>query len=874
MKTFFASSRLLRLAVAVLGLQLPSLPGLAAAATNGLVGRWTLDEGFQVVEFTFRSDGRYQIDTRGTDPVFDLAFTDRGRYALAGDTLSLTPYEFFGEPGSRTYAVQRTDTALWLTRTDLSLTQEYRFQPGSTAEVLAREQVEADLIGTWRRTIAIAGTEAYTFRPGGYYVLERIAQDSQFPPEVIRGRYEWLGDRLTLLPYGGVSSTVEVDFFGTTLTLIEASELSGYSRSYEAIPGSAADVRAKAAEAEAFLARPDWLVGTWEVRDAVRSIDVTFRPDGRYAARHDTEFSRGLVRGRYTLEPRRLQLAPFVGQDLYARSNGEFGKAAYARDLDYYDGELQFIDPAGFSQAVVVARRVPGSEVDVARKTREAQAERARPDWLTGRWEVNDPTGWMEFTWRPDGRYIAMAGTDRVAAEVERGRHVLAGDKLTLAPHAGLGAARGFEIDLYDGDLFLAGDIHRLVVARKVPGSEAEVTEKALHPVALLGERGAILGLWTANRPGENVALTFRPDGQFRLERCAGGVTSRDYGLYSADMERRTLVMDSRFAPVRQQELDFYGDTLTIHGGASGGASTYQVNLGQVDAAIAASHTADAAAEAIDTQWLARVPIRLRDPNATQLPAGDLPVDPRPERIFESPTVLQDYRLYRRLVPGFVYFNEHGTILSVAVVNTREWHFFPNGRVLVRFTNYRAGAFHPQTVKDVSLNWGAYRVDPPSGQSDILHLYADNEVRIDTDLGEQASLTLEDGRRQLFWNKDYLILSEWASEQVPTPCERPAGADPALLNTGVNLVTSIPPDPVGEPASPPILTGIRRLESGRLEVSGTAATAGVVVLEGAASLQASVPWVALQTQTVPAGAFAFEIVDRPGTLGFFRLTRP
>jgi hypothetical protein len=873
MKTFFAPSGLLRLAVVALGLQLLSLRGAAAGPASGLVGRWTLDEGFQVVEFLFRSDGRYQIDTRSTDPAFDFAFTDRGRYTLAGDLLGLAPYEFFGEPGLRSYAVQQTDDALFLTRTDLGLTQEYRFRPGSTAEVLAREQVEADLIGTWRRTITFAGTEAYTFRPGGYYAIERVTPDSPFPPESIRGRYELGGDRLTLRPYGGVATTVEIDFFGTTLTLIEAGEFSGSSRSYEAIPGSGPDVRAKAAEAEAFLARPDWLVGTWEVRDAVRSVDVTFRPDGRYAARHDTEFSRGLVRGRYTLEPRRIQLAPFVGQDLYARSNGEFGKAGYARDLDYYDGELLFVDPAGFSQAVVVGRKVPGSEVEVVRKTREALAERARPGWLTGRWEVNDPTGWMEFTWRPDGRYLAMAGADRVAGEVERGRHVLAGDKLTLAPHAGLGAARGFEIDLFDGDLFLAGDLHRLVVARKVPGSEAEVAEKALHPVSLLGERGGILGRWTANRPGESVALTFRPDGQFRLDRCAGGVVSRDYGLYSADVGRRTVVVDSRLAPVRHQELDFYGDTLTIHGGDSAAASTYRVNLGQVDAAIADSHAADAEREAVDAQWLDRVPIRQRDPQATPVPAGDLPADPRPERVLDSPTVLQNYRLYRRLVPGFVYFNDLGTIRSVAVVHTREWHFFPNGRVLVRFTNYRAGPFYPQTVKDVSLNWGAYRLDPPSGGSDILHLYADDEVLIDSDLGEQASLTLEDGRRQLFWGKDYLILSEWASEQVPTPCEQPAGADPTLLNTGVNLATSIPPDPVEAPASLPILTGIRRLASGRLEVAGTAATAGVVVVEESASLGAPVSWVPRQTNTVPAGDFVLEIPGNLGITGFFRLTR-
>jgi hypothetical protein len=52
---------------------------------------------------------------------------------------------------------------------------------------------------------------------------------------------------------------------------------------------------------------------------------------------------------------------PFVGQGLYARSNGEFGKVERTRALDYFDGELQSIDLDSLSQSVTLARNVPAA---------------------------------------------------------------------------------------------------------------------------------------------------------------------------------------------------------------------------------------------------------------------------------------------------------------------------------------------------------------------------------------------------------------------------------------------------------------------------------------------------------------------------------
>jgi hypothetical protein len=847
---------------------------LVATATVGrgddrLVGIWTVDEGFQIVELLFRSDGRYQLDTKSTDPVLDYSSSERGLYHVGGPALTLTPYDYLGEPQSKHYEFEMAGSSLSLTRVDFPQSQVYQLKPGSREDVLARENVDPSGIGTWTRHIAFYGKAEYTFRPGGYYFLKNTPEDSQFPPEWIRGRYETSGTQLTLKPYGGIEAHYEIDFFGNTLTLIQQTDYAGESATYVVLPGSEAEVRAKAAEAEAYLSRADWHVGVWEIRDAVQTVDLTLRPDGHYLATNATEFLGGIVRGRYTLEPGRIQLMPFVGQGLYARDNGEFGKVGRTRELDYYDGELQWIDLESISQSVTLARKRPGTEAPVTEKVRHAQEERERAGWYFGIWEVHDPVGWIEFTFRPDHRYIAKSGQAGVPHEVERGRYRVAGDKLTLEPYPGLGVSRGFELDLYDGDWFLVGDLARMVVARKIPGTETSVADKTLHPDAMKGERGSILGLWTANMPGQSVELVFRPDGEFRLRRCVNNVTSHDYGLYTVDMHTRTLLYDSRFAAAQSRGLDFYGDTMTIFGGL-GSPSTFVVNLGLVDAAIAASGNDDAEEAQMDAEWLTRVPVGPRDPNAVQIPTADIPADPNPGLRFEAPTVLTDYRLYRWLISTFVYFNDLGTIKSVAVVNTREWHFFPTGRVLVRFTNHRAGVFYPQTVVDVTDSWGAYTVEPKPSQRDILHRYADNSVFIESDLGEQFEMTLEDGRRHLFLGKDYQILSEWAAERNPIPCQSPAGPDANLMNTGVSLSTDIPPDVIREP----IHYKLTRPASGSLALTGSSDVAGNLVTQRTTNLDPPIIWQTIQTNAVPGGPFNIPIPHDNSGAAFFRVLGP
>src|ERR671938_126035 len=92
--------------------------GRMAADDDPLVGIWVLDEGYQVTELLLRSDGRYQLDLRSTNPDLPYASTDRGRYSLSGQTLRLLPYEYFGEPQAKQYELQLEGAALTLTSAD------------------------------------------------------------------------------------------------------------------------------------------------------------------------------------------------------------------------------------------------------------------------------------------------------------------------------------------------------------------------------------------------------------------------------------------------------------------------------------------------------------------------------------------------------------------------------------------------------------------------------------------------------------------------------------------------------------------------------------------------------------------------------------
>lgn len=832
-----------------------------AQGNDGLVGIWVGQGLINTVELLFRSDGRYEAKSTTTGSQFGPSI-DRGRYEVVGQSILMTSYTYFllgPVPTVETYSFQLDGDALSLSGgsyfSSINLSMNYEFRPGSRADVLAREGASEDLVRRWTRHVLFTGDEEWTFRPGGYYCFKRISENVPDFVEIERGRYEQSGTLVTFHPYGGNAFKYEADIFGTTLTLVFTNSTSGEFGGFEEVEGSAAEVATKAAEAEAFLSAPNWQAGVWQIKKDKNTINLLLRPDGVYAATNTIPSVQRVLRGRYTLAGAEIDLIPFVGQERYPLDEATFGMEEQAFTVDYYDSELQLIDHMpGILQSVTLAYQAEGTHAAVMELVRQAEAQRDCEGWYLGIWEANVPNAWMEFTFRPDNRYIAQSGVQGVANEVERGQYVVAPGKITLAPYVGNGPARGFELDLYGGDLFLIGDSKRLVIVRKIAGSETGVIAKTLDPVALKGEIGSILGLWTANRPKESVELVFRPDGQFRLKRCTNSTSYYDYGLYTVNMANRTLVYDSRLAVVQNQRLDFYGDTLTIHGGTNTTPNTYTVNLGSADAAIAASLAEDEASAQVDAQWLARVQLGPTGPIGT-IPE-ELPADPNAGQIFPAPTVFSQYQYYRKLLVKY--------IRTVTYIDSQEWHFFPSGRFLLRFVTWDDAA-----EKIVWVHWGAYQIDPKPTQTDILHVYADNNLTVKFDEGDLLNMTLEDGRRNLFRGKDHYPLDTWAYEYKPIACQLPVDANASLMNTGVSLATTITPDPTGTLEPFPI--SIAAPVNGTLTVSGTTGSDCSLVLERALSLASPAAWQPLCTNSVPAGDFSFTIPEVTGAAAFFRV---
>src|SRR5215212_746388 len=79
------------------------------------VGIWIFNDGAQILELLFRSDGRYQLETKSTDPIGGSSFTERGRYEFKGQTLELAPYDYIGKPQAKRYEFQIAGNSLTLT---------------------------------------------------------------------------------------------------------------------------------------------------------------------------------------------------------------------------------------------------------------------------------------------------------------------------------------------------------------------------------------------------------------------------------------------------------------------------------------------------------------------------------------------------------------------------------------------------------------------------------------------------------------------------------------------------------------------------------------------------------------------------------------
>ena len=198
----------------------------SAVMETPLVGVWVLDEGYQVTEFLFRADGRYQLDTTSTNPDLDYHLNDWGRYQAEGQRLTLTLYEYFGEQQSRQDHFRLDGELLSLIALRYEQVQVYALKGGSRQDVLDREAVDSTLVGT--------GGARFRTRARGIHVpSRRLLLSEEFSrrstvPAGIYPRPIYAGwppaDAQAIQRCRG---QFEVDVFGSELTLIRREEYLG-----------------------------------------------------------------------------------------------------------------------------------------------------------------------------------------------------------------------------------------------------------------------------------------------------------------------------------------------------------------------------------------------------------------------------------------------------------------------------------------------------------------------------------------------------------------------------------------------------------------------------------------------------------------------
>ena len=127
---------------------------------NPLIGIWAVDEVSQSLACLFCSDGRYQLDTTNPDPVAGSTVTERGRYEIHGQALTLTPDDLLSAPQDKHDECQGSSDSLSLTRRDVPQSHVCQLTTGSRADGLARENVAPVLVRTWGRSMELFGKGA------------------------------------------------------------------------------------------------------------------------------------------------------------------------------------------------------------------------------------------------------------------------------------------------------------------------------------------------------------------------------------------------------------------------------------------------------------------------------------------------------------------------------------------------------------------------------------------------------------------------------------------------------------------------------------------------------------------------------------------
>ena len=393
--------------------------------------------------------------------------------------------------------------------------------------------------------------------------------------------------------------------------------------------------------------------------------------------------------------------------------------------------------------------------------------------WLLGSWVAHSGDQTLRLTFEQDGK-VRFTAKGAEGEESETGTWSLAGGRLRLIGAAGDVNVYAFKREAGEADSFTGTDVETGknaitytrdgVTSAPTPASPAAPenpaapekpdapapTTPAARPVVY---HGPLVGRWVHTDAFQIVTLTFVPDGRYAWGTKIGDNALNETGTFTATDDTLSL------APIGGSPSTLsitLGDgTLAVTGGGLGTATLEFAKVkGSERAVVEETAAADAAKAVEDDAWRTRFPVGPRPDDATHVAVGELPADPKADRIFESPRVFLSMQSYLKL--SLKYAKDVSTgrlrVLNDApgarrdpsvrpdlgtYQDTSKWWFLPTGRFFARFVNY--GATLDPEHPGLTEGWGRYAIDE------------DDRVKVETDKGESIALEFIDGRRNLLW---------------------------------------------------------------------------------------------------------------------------
>lgn len=253
---------------------------------------------------------------------------------------------------------------------------------------------------------------------------------------------------------------------------------------------------------------------------------------------------------------------------------------------------------------------------------------------------------------------------------------------------------------------------------------------------------------------------TFLPDGRYGVIITTAGVEQAQQARYWVEGEQLVFHFLQEEQP-RRFAFTLEGNRLTVRGTPVGDIA-YEKQAGSEQQVVEEARQADAAKTKEDERWRAKFASARLTKQPPHVPVGEVPADPRPQHIFDRPTVFTGPQLYVRELPQeYIYANG----IPPGIFKTHwHWHFLATGRLYVVAVTYTGST----KARERESFWGTYYVN---GKNELkqwgrYRLGEQDSVEIEYDDGSQAALRLLDGRRNLLWGQSVYGNIVWELEAL------------------------------------------------------------------------------------------------------------